>query len=43
MDYSTDRDHNSGSDADASYYCTDYGQEFKSLQELIEHKSLHYK
>jgi hypothetical protein len=33
------RDHKTSSGADASYYCTDCGQEFKSLQGLIEHKS----
>jgi hypothetical protein len=34
-----DRDHKTSSEADASYYCTDCGQDFKSLQELIGHKS----
>lgn len=39
MGDSVDRSHKASSEADASYYCTDCGQEFKPLQELIEHKS----
>ncbi len=34
-----DRDHKTNSEAEISYYCTDCGQEFSSLQELIEHES----
>ena len=33
-----DRDHKTSSEADASYYCTDCGQDFKSLQESKKHK-----
>lgn len=39
MSDSADRDHESSSNADAFFYCADCGQEYKSLQELKEHKS----
>ena len=38
----SDRDHKTSSEADASYYCTDCSQDFKSLQELIGHDSRHF-
>jgi hypothetical protein len=34
-----DRDAKISSEADGSFYCTDCGQVFKSLQELKDHKS----
>lgn len=39
MSYSADHDHETSSNADASFRCADCGQEFKSVQELREHKS----
>lgn len=38
MGDSMDRDYKTSSEADISYYCTDCGQEFRSLQDLIEHE-----
>jgi hypothetical protein len=39
MSDNADRDQETSSNTDASFYCVDCGQEFKSLQELKEHKS----
>jgi hypothetical protein len=39
MSDSADHDHESSSNADASFCCADCGQEFKSIQGLKEHKS----
>ena len=39
MSDSADHDHGTSSNADASFCCADCGQEFKSPQELKEHKS----
>jgi hypothetical protein len=36
---SPDHDHETSSNADATFCCADCGQESKSLQELKEHKS----
>lgn len=43
MSNSADYDHETSSNADSSFSCTDCRQEFKSIQGLKEYKSNHNK